>query len=121
MWFDDEKQEAHAGEVDLTKSDWVPLNNQRLLTKAKTVIDLATGVTAGPAAAPASVCLYPPSTPNHKSTSSPPCCLCSRQHRPMNRPSAKHDRSPSHRRKPVSLAVDPQERLNPELVRKVRK
>lgn len=49
-WFADEKQEGHAGEVDLTRTEWRNLTNQRLLAKAKTVIDLTAEITGGPAA-----------------------------------------------------------------------
>jgi hypothetical protein len=48
QWFADEKQEGHLGEVDLTRTEWRNLTNQRLLAKAKTVIDLTAAITGGP-------------------------------------------------------------------------
>lgn len=48
FWFADEKQEGRAGEVTLTKTEWRTLSNQRLLAKAKTVIDLTAAISSGP-------------------------------------------------------------------------
>jgi len=52
-WFNDQKQETEAAEVDFSKSAWQGLRDQQLLTKSQRVIDLATAVTSGPKAADA--------------------------------------------------------------------
>jgi len=46
-WFNDQKQETEAGEVDFAKSAWQGLRDQQLLTKSQRVIDLAKAVTGG--------------------------------------------------------------------------
>ncbi|MFN0077788.1 MAG: hypothetical protein ACKVY0_15130 [Prosthecobacter sp.] len=52
-WFNDQKQETEAGEVDFAKSSWQGLRDQQLLTKSQRVIDLAATVVGGPNAAKA--------------------------------------------------------------------
>ncbi len=52
-WFNDQKQETEAAEVDFAKSAWQGLRDQQLLAKSQRVIDLATAVTAGAKAADA--------------------------------------------------------------------
>ena len=49
-WFNDQKQETEAGEVDFSKSAWQGLREQQLLAKAQRVIDRATAVAGGPKA-----------------------------------------------------------------------
>lgn len=46
-WFNDQKQETEAAEVDFSKSSWQGLRDQQLLTKSQRVIDLATAVIGG--------------------------------------------------------------------------
>lgn len=53
QWFSDQKQEAEAGQISLSKSAWQGLRNQQLLTKSQLVIDHATAVTTGASAAAA--------------------------------------------------------------------
>jgi hypothetical protein len=52
-WFNDQKQETEAAEVDFAKSSWQGLRDQQLLAKSQRVIDLATAVTGGAKAADA--------------------------------------------------------------------
>lgn len=52
-WFNDQKQESEAAEVDFAKSSWQGLRDQQLLTKSQRVIDLATAATSSPKAADA--------------------------------------------------------------------
>lgn len=52
-WFNDQKQETEAAEVDFAKSSWQGLRDQQLLTKSQRVIELATAVTSGAKAAEA--------------------------------------------------------------------
>lgn len=50
LWFKDHQQESGAGEVDLTRSEWKLMRDQRLLSKSQRVIDLTAAVTGGPEA-----------------------------------------------------------------------
>jgi hypothetical protein len=52
-WFNDQKQESEAAEVDFAKSSWQGLRDQQLLTKSHRVIELAKAVTEGTKAADA--------------------------------------------------------------------